>query len=66
LHDAKHQESKFKNLLKRKKKFWEIARTQHMCVFAKVDALLFWKTYWPRASVVDKINVATLLEGFAS
>jgi hypothetical protein len=35
-----------------------------MCVLAKVDALLFWKNYWPRAPVVDKINVTTLLEGF--
>jgi hypothetical protein len=35
-----------------------------MCTFAKVDALLFWKKYRPRAQVVDKISAATLLEGF--
>jgi hypothetical protein len=35
-----------------------------MCAFAKVDALLFWKKYQPRAPVVDKINAAMLLEGF--
>jgi hypothetical protein len=35
-----------------------------MCVFAKVDVLLFWKKHRPRALVVDKINVARLLEGF--
>ncbi len=35
-----------------------------MCTFTKVDVLSFWKKYWPRAPVVDKINVATLLEGF--
>jgi hypothetical protein len=35
-----------------------------MCALTKVDALSFWKKYWPRALVVDKINVATLLEGF--
>jgi hypothetical protein len=35
-----------------------------MCVLAKVDALLFKKKYRPKAPVVDKINVATLLEGF--
>ncbi len=28
-----------------------------MCVLAKVNAFLFWKKYWPRALVVDKINV---------
>jgi hypothetical protein len=33
-------------------------------MFTKVDALSFWKKYQPRAPVVDKINVATLLEGF--
>jgi hypothetical protein len=35
-----------------------------MCVLAKVDALLFWKKYWPKAPVVDKISAAKLLEGF--
>jgi hypothetical protein len=35
-----------------------------MCALAKVDAILFSKKYRPRAHVVDKINVATLLEGF--
>jgi hypothetical protein len=63
LHTTKHQESKFKNLLKRKRFFWEIARAQHICAFDKVDALLFWKKYRPRALVVDKINAATFLEG---
>jgi hypothetical protein len=33
-------------------------------MFVKVDALLFWKKYRPRAPVVDKISVTTLLEGF--
>jgi hypothetical protein len=35
-----------------------------MCAFAKVDALLFWKKYRPKAHVVDKISAITLLEGF--
>jgi hypothetical protein len=35
-----------------------------MCVFAKVDALSFWKKYRPRAPVVGKISAAKLLEGF--
>jgi hypothetical protein len=35
-----------------------------MCVFAKGDALSFWKKYPPKAPVVDKINAAMLLEGF--
>jgi hypothetical protein len=35
-----------------------------MCTFAKVDALLFWKIYWPKAPVVDKISAVMLLEGF--
>jgi hypothetical protein len=35
-----------------------------MCVLAKVDVLLFWKKYQPRAPIVSKINVAELLEGF--
>jgi len=35
-----------------------------MCAFAKVDAFLFWKKYWPMALVVDKISVITFLEGF--
>jgi hypothetical protein len=38
-HAAKHQESKFKNLLKRKKLFRETTRAQHMCALAKEDAL---------------------------
>jgi hypothetical protein len=58
------KESKLKNLLKRKRFFWEIARAQHMCALAKVDALLFWKMYRPRAPVMDKITATTLLEGF--
>ncbi len=63
-HAIKHQESKLKNLLKKKRIFWESTRVQHMCALAKVDALLFWKKYRPRELVVDKISVATLLEGF--
>jgi hypothetical protein len=35
-----------------------------MCALAKVDALSFWKKYWPRAPVVDKITATTFLEGF--
>jgi hypothetical protein len=35
-----------------------------MCALAKVDAFSFWKKYRPRAPIVDKISVATLLEGF--
>ncbi len=35
-----------------------------MCALAKVDALLFWKKYRPRAPVMDKISATTLLEGF--
>jgi hypothetical protein len=35
-----------------------------MCLFAKVDMLLFWKKYWTKAIVVDKISAAALLEGF--
>jgi len=35
-----------------------------MCALAKVDALSFWRKYWPRAFVVDKISASTLLEGF--
>jgi hypothetical protein len=57
-HATKHQESKLENLLKRKKKIWEIVSAQHMC------ALLFWKKYRPKALVVDKISAITLLEGF--
>jgi hypothetical protein len=64
LHVAKHQESKFKNLLKRKRILWEIVRVQHMCALAKVDALSFRKKYRPRESIMDKINVTMLLEGF--
>jgi hypothetical protein len=33
-------------------------------MLAKVDVLLFWKKYRPRAPVVDKINAVTLLESF--
>jgi len=40
-HDVKHQENKLKSLLKRKRIFWETAKAQHMCAFAKVDALSF-------------------------
>jgi hypothetical protein len=39
-------------------------KSSHMCTLAKVDALSFWKKYWARAPVVDKISAATLLEGF--
>jgi hypothetical protein len=63
-HAAKHQESKLKYLLKRKIFFWETLRAQHMCAFAKVDAFLFYKKYWPRAFVVDKISAIMFLEGF--
>jgi hypothetical protein len=35
-----------------------------MCALAKVDVLSFWKKYWPRAFVVNKISVVELLEGF--
>jgi hypothetical protein len=35
-----------------------------MCVLAKVDALLFWKKYSPKALVMDKISATALLEGF--
>jgi hypothetical protein len=35
-----------------------------MCTFAKVDALLFFKKYRPRAPVVDNINATMLLESF--
>jgi hypothetical protein len=44
-HTVKHQESKLKKLLQRKRFFWQTARVQHMCVLAKVDMLLFWKKY---------------------
>jgi len=40
-HATKHYKSKLKNLLKMKRLFWETARAQHMCAFAKVDAPLF-------------------------
>jgi hypothetical protein len=63
-HATKHKESKLKNLLQKKRFFWETAKAQHMCAHAKVDALLFWKKYRPRAPIVDKINAATFLEGF--
>jgi hypothetical protein len=42
-HAAKHQKSKLKNLLKRKRLFWETTRAQHMCALAKVDVPLLWK-----------------------
>jgi len=42
-HKAKHQESKLKNLLDKRRFFWETTKVQHMCAFAKVDAFLFWK-----------------------
>jgi len=63
-HATKHQKNKLKNLLKRKRFFWETVKVQHMCALTKVDALLFWKKYRPRALVMDKISAATLLEGF--
>ncbi len=63
-HAAKHQKSKLKNLLKRKRFFWETARAQHMCALTKVDAPLFWKKYQPRVPIMDKISAAPLLEGF--
>jgi len=63
-HVAKHQKIKLKNLLKRKRLFLETARVQHMCALIKVDALLFWKKYQPRAPIMDKISAVTLLEGF--
>jgi hypothetical protein len=44
--------------------FWETARVQHMCVFANVDTLSFWKKYRPKAIVMDKISAIALLEGF--
>jgi hypothetical protein len=31
LHAVKYHQSKFKNLLKRKRFFWETARIQHVC-----------------------------------
>jgi len=40
-HTTKHQKSKLKKLLKRKRFFWETTRAQHMCALAKVDAPLF-------------------------
>jgi len=64
LHAAKHQENKLKNLFLKKRFFWETTRAQHMCALSKVDALSFWKKYRPRASVVGKINIIELLEGF--
>jgi hypothetical protein len=64
LHVTKHQESKLKNLLKMKRFFWETARFQHIYALAKVDALSFWKKYWPMAPIMDKTNVSTLLESF--
>jgi hypothetical protein len=35
-----------------------------MWMFVKVDVLSFWKKYWPRAFVVDKISATMFLEGF--
>jgi hypothetical protein len=63
-HVVKHQESKLKKLLKKKTMFWENVRAQHMCVFAKVDTLLFWKKYRPKAAIMDNISATALLEGF--
>jgi hypothetical protein len=63
-HATKHQENKLKHFLNKKIILWETVKAQHMCVFGKVDALSFWKKYRPRALIVDKISVATLLEGF--
>jgi hypothetical protein len=63
-HATKQQESKLKNLLKRKRIVWETTRAQHMCMFTKVNALSFWKKYRPQAPVVDKISAVMLLEGF--
>jgi hypothetical protein len=40
-HATKHQQSNLKKLLKRKRICWETTRAQHMCTFAKVDALSF-------------------------
>ncbi len=40
-HTTKHQKSKLKKLLKKKRFFWETTRAQHMCALAKVDAPLF-------------------------
>ncbi len=35
-----------------------------MCTLTKVDAFSIWKKYWPTAPIIDKISVATFLEGF--
>jgi hypothetical protein len=35
-----------------------------MWALAKVDALSFWKRYWPRVPIVDNINVVMFFEGF--
>jgi hypothetical protein len=35
-----------------------------MYMLAKVDALSFWKKYWRRELIVDKISAVTLLESF--
>jgi hypothetical protein len=40
-HTIKHQETKLKNLLKRKKISWKTVKAQHMCMFAKVDVFSF-------------------------
>jgi hypothetical protein len=63
-HATKHQKNKLKSLLKRKRILWEPTIAQHMCAFAKVDALSFWRKYRPRAPVMEKISAITLLEGF--
>jgi len=63
-HATKHQKSKLKILFKKKIKIWKIAKAQHMCVLAKVDAFSFWKKYQPRAPIVDKITIAMFLKGF--
>jgi hypothetical protein len=33
-------------------------------VFTKVDTLSFWKKYWAKVTVVNKISAVALLEGF--
>jgi hypothetical protein len=58
-HTANHQESKFKNLLKRKKNSGKLQEL-NICV-----RLSRWMHFRSGKSInVDKINVAMLLEGF--
>ncbi len=54
-HVVKHQESKLKNLSKKKRFFWENAKAQHMCALTKVDALSIWKKYQPRAPLWTRL-----------